>query len=255
MNNETNQQKKSRPKSFYTALLISLAMIAAACAYAYQATTADTLDSLESLQNDLTAETEPYVNSVTTVTENVPYNAAAGIHPETFEEEVTEIVTEAPTDAPTPEEEPETEAATTLSPSLDHVVVMPIEGEIIQEFSAGELVKSETTGTWQTHNGVDIGAEEGTPVAAMDNGTVSDVTKDALWGICVTIDHGNGIISRYCGLSPSLSVQSGEAVESGQTIGVVGNTADIESKQPSHVHIEVLKNDIYVDPIAFIAEE
>ncbi len=253
MNNETNQQKKSRPKSFYTALLISLAMIAAACAYAYQATTADTLDSLESLQNDLTAETEPSTEATTTVTENAPYNAAAGIRPETFEEEVTVPATEAPTDASAPETEHETEAAPT--PSLDHVVVMPIEGEVIQEFSAGELVKSETTGTWQTHNGVDIGAEEGTPVAAMDNGTVSDVTKDALWGICVTIDHGNGIVSRYCGLSPSLSVQSGEAVESGQTIGAVGNSADIESKQPSHVHIEVLKNDIYVDPIAFIAEE
>ena len=66
------------------------------------------------------------------------------------------------------------------------------------------------------------------------------------------IDHGNGVVSRYCGLSPSLSVKAGDTVESGQTMGSVGNTADIESKQASHLHFEVLKNDVYVDPAAYV---
>ena len=42
--------------------------------------------------------------------------------------------------------------------------VMPVNGEIINPFSNGELVKSETLGVWKTHDGVDIKADNGTQV-------------------------------------------------------------------------------------------
>lgn len=248
MKNETNQPKSTRLKGFYTALLISLAMIGAACAYAYQATTKNLEENLNSLQNDLTAETKGPSMEMKPVTEpptepesHEAYEAAADV-----KKQVPSETSEAAEEETTAEE---TEIA---DETFDHVLVMPLEGEIQAEFSDGELVKSVTTGTWQTHNGADIAAEEGTAVRAADNGTVSEVSKDPLWGICVTIDHGNGIKSRYCGLSAALSVKEGDAVESGQTIGSVGNTADIESKQESHLHFEVQKNDIYVDPIAYV---
>lgn len=249
MKNETNQPKKTRLKGFYTALLVSLAMIGAACAYAYQATTAKLEENMNSLQNDLTAVTQntaPHTEVRTETTSvHQAYDVVADVKPEVTAE--TEIPSE--TEAVT-----ETEQEQETVEEFDHVLVMPVEGEIQAEFSNGELVKSETTGTWQTHNGADIAAEEGSAVCAIDNGTVSEVTKDALWGVCVTVDHGNGISSRYCGLSASLSVKEGDDVESGQTIGSVGTTADIESKQESHLHFEVLKNDIYVDPIKFLNE-
>lgn len=250
MKNETNQPKKVRLKGFYTALLISLAMIGAACAYAYQATTATLEENMNSLQNDLTAvtqSTEAHTEVQTemeTTSVHQAYDAVADVKPEVTSE--TEVPSETETAVETEQETEEEE--------FDHVLVMPSEGEIQAEFSNGELVKSETTGTWQTHNGADIAAEEGSAVCAIDNGTVSEVTKDALWGVCVTIDHGNGIVSRYCGLSASLSVKEGDTVESGQTIGLVGTTADIESKQEPHLHFEVLKNDIYVDPIKYLNE-
>ncbi len=258
MKNETNKTKPVRLKSFYTALLISLGMIGAACAYAYQATTVTLEDNLESLQNDLSSQaetvpTDPAEESDLDSMEYVPepYNAVAGVKTDLPKETDPVVTTEAAETEVTPEE---SEAAPETEGEYAHVLVMPLEGEIIQPFSNGELVKSESTGTWQTHNGADIAAEEGTAVCAIDNGTVSDVTKDALWGICVSIDHGNGVTSRYCGLSPSLSVKNGDIVESGQTIGSVGNTADMESKQASHLHFEVQKNDIYVDPIAYLNE-
>ncbi|MDE6020607.1 MAG: M23 family metallopeptidase [Ruminococcus sp.] len=253
MKNETNQPKKTRLKGFYTALLVSLAMIGAACAYAYQATNAKLESDLNSLQKDLSASTGSSTYSSAAMTEDASeattihraYDAVADVKPETSITVQTETPVETQTELSS---EPEDAA------ELDHVIVIPIEGEIQAEFSCGELVKSETTGTWQTHNGADIAAEDGSAVCAIDNGTVSEVTRDALWGVCVAIDHGNGIVSRYCGLSGSLSVKEGDAVESGQTIGTIGNTADIESKQESHLHFEVLKNDIYVDPIAFVNE-
>ncbi len=249
MKNETNQPKKTRLKGFYTALLISLAMIGAACAYAYQAATSTLEENINSLQNDITAATQTTaVSNTETNTETLSastsyqvYDAAADVKPEAADE--TEIQAETEDVTETVQEE-----------EFDHVLVMPIEGEIQEEFSNGELVKSETTGTWQTHNGTDIAAEKGSAVCVIDNGTVLEVAKDALWGVCITVDHGNGIVSRYCGLSASLSVTEGDEVESGQIIGSVGDTADIESKQEPHLHFEVLKNNIYVDPIKFLNE-
>ncbi len=243
--NNTNSTKKVRLRGFYTALLISLAMIGAACAYAFQSTTVTLEENLESLQEEthLTMPTQE-----TTDFMPQPYNAAAGVQTDVPMEE-TSPATETEPDVTEAETSP---AETVPMGTYGHVLVMPLEGEIIQPFSGGELVKSETTGTWQTHNGTDIAGEEGSAVCAIDNGTVLDVTKDALWGICVSVDHGNGIVSRYCGLSASLSVQNGDMVESGQTLGAIGNTADVESKQASHLHFEVMKNDIYVDPMAYI---
>ena len=185
MKNETNQPKSTRLKGFYTALLISLAMIGAACAYAYQATTKNLEENLNSLQNDLTAETKGPSMEMKPVTEpptepesHEAYEAAADV-----KKQVPSETSEAAEEETTAEE---TEIA---EETFDHVLVMPLEGEIQAEFSDGELVKSVTTGTWQTHNGADIAAEEGTAVRAADNGTVSEVSKDPLWGICVTIDH------------------------------------------------------------------
>ncbi|MGN0632045.1 MAG: peptidoglycan DD-metalloendopeptidase family protein [Ruminococcus sp.] len=250
MKNEMNKPGKMRLRGFGTALLISLAMIGAACAYAYQATNTAIENELDSLQNDLNAEStqSTYETQMQTETETVTesfhevYDAAADVKPE------SETETEPQTDSDT-ESEPEP------AEEFDHVKVMPIEGEVQQEFSGGELVKSATTGTWQTHNGTDIAAAEETSVCAIDNGTVAEVTKDALWGVCVTIDHGNGIKSRYCGLSASLTVTEGDAVESGQVIGSVGTTADIECRQEPHLHFEVLKNDVYVDPMEYVQGE
>lgn len=258
LKNENNQPKRTRLKGFYTALLVSLAMIGAACAYAYQATNAKLENNLNSLQNELTAETNKSENHTERQTETKiastqkAYDAAADVQPQTDAYETAYTTSEAES-----ETQPETSTESEQSAEIEesgHVIVIPIDGEILAEFSNGELVKSETTGTWQTHNGADIAAEEGSAVCAIDNGTVSEVVKDALWGVCVSIDHGNGIVSRYCGLSGSLNVKEGDVVESGQTIGSVGNTADIESKLESHLHFEVLKNDVYVDPIKFVNE-
>ena len=93
--------------------------------------------------------------------------------------------------------------------------VMPIEGEVIWEYSNGELVKSETLGVWKTHDGMDIAASEGTDVKAACAGKVKEIKDDPLWGICVVIDHGDGYETHYYGLDKALDVKEGGDVESG----------------------------------------
>ena len=159
----------------------------------------------------------------------------------------TRLVIDVPQETPVQESvaaEPEETPVHQLTPPLaDFAILNP--------FSDGELIKSETTGTWQTHNGVDLSCAAGADVFAIDTGTVSKVCSDALWGYTVTIDHDNGVTSRYCGLDGSLEVREGDTVQTGQKIGVTGASPDLESALEPHLHLEVQKSGVYVDPTAY----
>ena len=159
-----------------------------------------------------------------------------------------------PNEPPASETEAETESAnnffTARAPRA-----LPLEGEIVCDYSDGELVKSQTLNVWQTHDGVDIAGEQGAEVKAAGEGTILNIWEDALWGICVSIDHGDGYVSSYCGLDISVPVTIGQQVACGDVIGKVGNTADCECVLPSHVHFEVKKDGGYIDPLAFAEVE
>lgn len=170
-------------------------------------------------------------------------NVAADIAKEGVTEKETESVTE-----PTSEEPPATEPANNMG--FD----MPVEGELTNGFSNGELVKSETLGYWLTHDGVDIKAENGTPVLSAGEGVVNDIYDDTLWGTCVVIDHKNGVFSYYFGLNKDLDVSVGDETVTGQKIGTVGETAEIESKLGAHLHFAMKLNDEWIDPVMYVNE-
>ncbi len=129
--------------------------------------------------------------------------------------------------------------------------VMPIEGEVIWEYSNGELVKSETLGVWKTHDGMDIAASEGTGVKAACTGKVKEIKDDPLWGICVVIDHGDGYETHYYGLDKVLEVKEGSEVESGDKIGVTG-AIECESKLAPLLHFAVKQNGKWVSPKDYV---
>lgn len=130
--------------------------------------------------------------------------------------------------------------------------VMPLQGKIINPFSNGELVKSETLGYWETHDGVDIKGKVGKKVVAMTAGTVIKVIEDPLFGTEVIIDHGNNIEGHYYNLKKAVDVAEGDKVNAGEKIGAVGKTADVESKLPAHLHFGIKQNGKWIDPISFI---
>lgn len=134
-------------------------------------------------------------------------------------------------------------------------LVRPLNGEIINEFSDGELVKSKTLNVWKTHDGVDIAGALDEKVKSMTSGTVTKVYEDQMMGACVIIDHGNGIEGYYCNLSKDIPVSEGQKVSAGTIIGMVGDTAESEISEPSHLHFAVKKNNDWIDPIALISGE
>ena len=153
-------------------------------------------------------------------------------------------------------EEPNNEAIVDITDELEalyyeQAILMPINGEIIAAYSDGELVKS-SGGVWRTHDGIDIAAESGAEVRAMTSGTVTEVYEDPLWGCCVVVDHGNTLFGHYFGLSPDVAVTVGDKLNAGDTVGTVGNTADIESDEDSHLHFALKYQSQWIDPIQYI---
>ena len=157
-------------------------------------------------------------------------------------------VSDSMNDSSSPEETP----SKSDKPVISQPNVMPVNGEVINPFSFGELVKSETLDVWKTHDGVDIKAEKGTAVKAMNHGEVKEIKEDPLWGFTASIDHGNGIVSYYYNLSASMAIEEGDIVDSGQIIGSIGDTAQIEAAMPSHLHFALKRNGEWIDPINYI---
>ena len=174
------------------------------------------------------------------------------------EQTTTSAVTEAPVQTETagPEttkadEAPEKPEET----AVPQTMVRPLNGEVLNIFSDGELVKSKTLNVWKTHDGVDIAGAPDEKVKSMTGGTVSSVYEDQMLGACVVIDHGNGLEGYYCSLSKDIPVTEGQSVSAGTIIGTVGNTAESEVSEESHLHFAVKKNGEWIDPIALISGE
>lgn len=134
------------------------------------------------------------------------------------------------------------------------VFTWPVKGEVISDFSLEVLAYDETMGDWRTHSGVDIAAQEGTRVLAMSAGTVEQVYEDDLMGVSVVIQHADGLVSCYHNLADKPTVSVGDQVETGTVIGTVGATAIAESGRPGHLHLEVTRNGVSVDPVEYLPQ-
>lgn len=102
--------------------------------------------------------------------------------------------------------------------------------------------------TTMMHTGIDFTAPVGTEVYATGNGTVSIIERNGKgYGNSVTIRHGFGYETLYGHLSKIL-VREGQKVKRGDVIGLVGNSG--LSTAP-HLHYEVMKNEIKINPVNF----
>ncbi|MGO9481302.1 MAG: M23 family metallopeptidase [Candidatus Kryptoniota bacterium] len=97
------------------------------------------------------------------------------------------------------------------------------------------------------HEGIDVVADYGTPVYATGDGTISYVGQRGGYGTAIEIDHGFGYSTVYGHLSKPLVVE-GQKVKRGQVIALSGNSG--LSTGP-HLHYEVIKNGVHVDPTAY----
>ena len=98
------------------------------------------------------------------------------------------------------------------------------------------------------HYGLDYRVPSGTPVTAMNKGTVLLARPLYFEGNFVVIDHGQGLLTLYLHLS-KIDVKEGEIVARGQQIGLSGGTGRATGP---HLHVAVRWQGTYLDPARLI---
>ncbi len=101
------------------------------------------------------------------------------------------------------------------------------------------------------HEGIDIGAAEGTPIWAAEDGTVvlqQSEAESGGYGNYTCVDHGGGLSTCYAHQS-AFNVSIGDSVQQGQVIGLVGNTGNSFG---AHLHFEVRVNGVAYDPMGYL---
>lgn len=158
----------------------------------------------------------------------------------------SEEVGKAVSDEPYSSEQTATESKEDNSYSV--IFSMPVGGEVIKDYSEKQLQYSATYGDMRIHTGIDIACEDGTSVSAAGDGRVTAVEESSFLGNTVTIDHGNGITTKYAALK-NIKVKEGDKVTAGDIIGTV-TTVPGECADQSHLHFEVFKNGHSAPPLS-----
>lgn len=135
--------------------------------------------------------------------------------------------------------------------SSDIKMMMPVSGNITNEYSGKKPVKSKTMGDWRVHSGIDIEAPSGQKVCAPLDGKVISCENSKLTGNTVSIEHKNGFVSTLYNLG-SISVEEGTELKTGDAIGTIGNSSALESLDAPHVHFELKKDGVFVNPRDYI---
>ncbi|WP_430334728.1 M23 family metallopeptidase [Rhodococcus sp. ACT016] len=154
----------------------------------------------------------------------------------------------APMPAPLPAPAPE--AAPAPAPMPEPVIAPPPRPLFVQPVSG--FLTSSYGPRWGTHhNGIDIGANLGTPIFSAADGVVINAGPASGFGQWVRVQHDDGAITVY-GHVDTYIVSVGERVLAGEQIATVGNRG--QSTGP-HLHFEVWDPDGYqVDPQIWLPE-
>ena len=99
--------------------------------------------------------------------------------------------------------------------------------------------------TPRLHSGLDLPGVAGTPVRAAADGVVARAQRAGSYGKLVTIDHGEGLETRYAHLS-AIVVSSGTSVRRGDVVGLIGSTG---RSTGAHLHFEVRIDGRADDPL------
>ena len=222
---EKSFSKKIRDKGYYIVLLLCLAAVGVS-GYLFCKSLAD--ESKSNLNEDSLAVRE----TVAQTKASQPADAA--------EENMVQAV------IGTQEE------STTEAKAVKPTAVSPVSGDVVQTYSVDHLSYNVTTRDCRTHEGVDLQAALGDEVCAAADGTVDAVFSDDFLGQTVVICHENGYVTHYANLAEDVKVAVGDTVHAGDVIGAVGSTALLEVGADPHLHFEVYRNNVSIDPQSFL---
>ncbi|HEY1406868.1 MAG TPA: M23 family metallopeptidase, partial [Spirochaetota bacterium] len=152
-------------------------------------------------------------------------------------------------DSPDPEKSESTEEvsvqASIPQPTRSVSFMWPLHGRITSGFGNRP---DPFSGKRSFHNGVDISAEQGTPVKACADGEVIYSGWKEGYGNLVVVKHINGYVSVY-GHNSVLKKEEGDIVKKGDVISLSGMTGAVTG---AHLHFEIQKYQTPLNPIRML---
>lgn len=130
-----------------------------------------------------------------------------------------------------------------LSNRFPHNIPLPLKTYYVTEYFTYRIYPR-----IEFHEGLDLGAEYGTPVRPVARGTVTYAGWWGELGYMVKINHGNGYESVYAHMS-EVYCSVGQDVTIDTVIGAVGSTG---YSTGNHLHLEIIKDGVKVDPLDYI---
>ncbi len=156
-----------------------------------------------------------------------------------YEKDMTRILSE---------KKRKTKARKSWTPEITQTnFTVPVDGRISSIFGLRRFFNDQAR---RPHSGLDIAAPQGTPIKAVESGTVIESGNFFFSGNMIYLDHGQGLISLYAHMH-TISVKPGDKIEKGQLIGTVGETGRVTGP---HLHLAIIANQTLVDPLLFLPQ-
>lgn len=133
----------------------------------------------------------------------------------------------------------------------DSVMVWPVKGEILIDYSMETTTYFPTLNQYKCCNGVVLGAEAGTAVQAAANGTITSIAENEETGLTVSMDLGNGYRAVY-GQMKGLKAKVGDTVEQGEIFGYIAAPTKYYVKEGANLYFSMKKEGVYVDPMIYL---
>ncbi len=244
--NRNNRRKKRTRREkigFYTAFSICLIAVCMAVYSTYN-TISSPIDNVKQTDSTRSALVNQYVTGVTesrSNSEDIFITLPSQISDETIPKRTNE-----PSEKPTGESDDD--ALQTML-SADVSLTYPVKNPNVVRGYSKESTYFKTLNVWKPHTGVDFEAELGDDVYAMNDGEVTKVFDDKMFGKSIEIS-ANNVIVTYSGLG-SVDVKKGDNIKAGEKIGSVG-AVPFEASDKTHIHISLRVNGKYADPLSFI---
>ncbi len=126
-------------------------------------------------------------------------------------------------------------AAPAAPATTTYLKVFPVSGEYtyFDDFGAPRGQRS--------HQGIDIMADRGTPLVAVNDGVIAKLSRaeTSLGGVYVWLRRADGVQYYYAHMDAiAEGLEVGTRISVGQVVGTVGNTGDARSAPP-HLHFEI----------------
>ena len=133
-------------------------------------------------------------------------------------------------------------------------MIMPVETvSVLNDYGFYHNI---TLNSYYEHKGVDFSAEVGASVLAVDDGVIESIySGDVLLGTEITVDHGEGLKSVYRFVTEVEGLTVGATVKKGDVIATVAEANGNEYKDGAHLHFEIIKDSVVVDPAGYLTLE